>query len=101
MVEYKVTKNDLIGDIEGFPIEVVQKMVEEQVKQGDDADVTAFQESHYGGFFWLKTKDGADFWNEVICWKNFKLFFEKYPKSKHSDSQIETIEINGKKYKKN
>ena len=77
---YKVKQEDLVGGIKDFPIEVVQKMVEEQVKQSDDADVTAFQESPYSGFSWLKTKDGVDFWNAIIENKNFNLFFEKYPK---------------------
>ena len=42
-VMYKVKQSDLIGDIKGFPIEVVQKMVERQVEQGNKADVTVFQ----------------------------------------------------------
>ena len=40
---YKVKQSDLIGDIKGFPIEVVQKMVERQVEQGNKADVSIFQ----------------------------------------------------------
>ena len=79
-MEYKVKQEDLVGEIKDFPIEVVQKMVEEQIKQGDDADVTAFQKIPYGGFLWLETKDGEDFWSAIIGKKNFNLFFEKYPK---------------------
>ena len=44
MNEIKITEKDLIGDIAGFPIEVVRKMVEEQVRQGNKADVKVFQE---------------------------------------------------------
>ena len=33
--EYKVTEKDLIGQLKGFPIEVVQKMVDYQVEQGN------------------------------------------------------------------
>ena len=40
---YKVTEKDLIGDLEGFPIEVVQKMLKKQVEQGNMEDVTVFQ----------------------------------------------------------
>ena len=31
METYKVKQEDLIGELEGFPIEVVQKMIERQV----------------------------------------------------------------------
>ena len=43
MTTIKITTADLIGKIENFPIEVVEKMVEEQVRQGNKADVTIFQ----------------------------------------------------------
>ena len=101
MVEYKVTKNDLFGDIEDFPIEVVKKMVQRCGEENEVNIITKLQISRLDGFIWKNSIEGYDFWNEVIYNKNFDLFFEKYPKSKHSDSQIETIEINGKKYKKN
>ena len=90
---YKVKQEDLVGRIKDFPIEVVQKMVEEQVKQSDDADVTAFQESPYSGFLWLKTKDGVDFWNAIIEKKNFNLFFETYPKYEQSDNEETKEEV--------
>lgn len=81
----KITKQDLIGDIKDFPIEVVQKMVERQVEQGNKANVKVFQErvragSTGYGFEWSKTEEGRIFWEEVIGDKNFSLFFEKYPK---------------------
>lgn len=84
MNTYKVKEEDLIGDIEGFPIEVVQKMVEKQVEQGNEADVTVFQiwkntASYKGGFCWDDTEDGRWFWSEVIEDRNFEKFFEKYP----------------------
>ena len=80
----KIETTDLIGDIENFPIEVVQKMVDEQVRQGNRADVTIFQRDRFlnkenKGFTWWNTKDGQLFWNEVIRNCNFDLFFEKYP----------------------
>lgn len=76
----KITKKDLIGEIKDFPIEVVKKMVERQVEQGNKADVGDFQDIATGGFFWGETTEGYDFWSEVIGRKNFDLFFEKYPK---------------------
>jgi hypothetical protein len=81
---YIVKKSDLIGEIANFPIEVVQKMIEEQVKQGNEADVTVFQDDNFadtygGGFSWLDAKDGDDFWFEIISKENFNLFFDRYP----------------------
>ena len=82
---YKVKQTDLIGAIEDFPIEVVQKMVEEQVKQGNEPDVTLFQNDatcdvFNGGFTWENTNDGDEFWDAVIVYGNFDLFFERYAK---------------------
>ena len=80
---YKVTEKDLIGEINNFPIEVVQKMLERQVEQGHTEDIKAFQEnscSTFYGFDWSTSEEGHTFWNEVISWKNFDLFFKKYPK---------------------
>lgn len=62
---YKVKPEDLIGEIESFPIEIVQKMVDYQVAQGNKADVTVFQKSAIasrvdGGFNWSETKEYMD-----------------------------------------
>ena len=85
MKTIKITAADLIGRIQFFPIEVVEKMVEEQVRQGNKADVTVFQRcaiagADVGGFDWCATKDSAFFWVDVINGNNFEKFFEKYPK---------------------
>ena len=82
---YKVKQSDLKGQIEDFPIEVVQRMVECQAEQGNKADVGVFQkyaftDNIHGGFDWSITKEGHAFWNAIIEWNNFHLFFEKYPK---------------------
>ena len=84
-MKYKITKSDLKGDIEYFPIEIVEKMIEEQVKQGNKADVEVFQKkanagAMTSGFCWSSTDDGYGFWDLVINDGNFNLFFEKYPK---------------------
>lgn len=82
---FKVEQSDLVGKIEGFPIEVVQKMVEEQIKQGNECNIKAFQKSCIssdveGGFNWNKTTDGHEFWYNVIYNQDFNVFFKKYPK---------------------
>ena len=83
--EYKVTEKDLIGQLKGFPIEVVQKMVDYQVEQGNEADVTVFQKditsTHgEGGVSWGATQETFDFFHDIVKSKNFNLFFNKYPK---------------------
>ena len=87
---FKVEQSDLVGDIKDFPIEVVEKMIEEQVKQGNSPNVEVFQ--NYGsagddddGFTWNRTDDGEEFWVEVIDGGNFDLFFEKYPKKNNAN----------------
>ena len=79
-MEYKVEQEDLVGEIKDFPIEVVQKMVERCVEENEVNIITKLQISRLDGFTWRNSIEGYDFWDKVICWKNFKLFFEKYPK---------------------
>ena len=84
--EYKVSEKDLIGQLKGFPIEVVQKMVDYQVEQGNEADVTVFQKditsTHgEGGVSWGATQETFDFFHDIVKSKNFNLFFNKYPKN--------------------
>lgn len=87
---FKVEKSDLVGDIKDFPIEIVEKMIEEQVKQGNCPNVEVFQngittDAHNGGFHWENTEDEYDFWEDVIENDNFDLFFEKYPKKNNTN----------------
>ena len=84
---YKVTKEDLVGEITGFPIEVVQKMVERQVEQSGKPNVSVFQKSIFSGFLWKDTIEGNNFWDNVICDERFDLFFEKYPKEEITDNE--------------
>ena len=84
-METKVTTKDLIGDLVGFPIEVVEKMLQKQYKQVNKKDISIFQEyrcydKQNGGFRWEETIEGHNFWKKVISDKNFDVFFEKYPK---------------------
>ena len=84
---YKVKQSDLIGDIKGFPIEVVQKMVERQVEQGNEADVAVFQKnkdagSFAGGIDWSEI-EGREFWRDIIMGGNFDVFFQRYRSPKN------------------
>ena len=88
---YKVEQSDLKGAIADFPIEVVEVMIERQVQQGNEPDVTAFHryasnDAIDGGFTWSNTIEGVQFWDKVIGDNNFNVFFEMYPK--HIDDKI-------------
>ena len=88
---YKVEQSDLKGAIADFPIEVVETMIERQVQQGNEPDVTAFHRYAFndaidGGFTWSNTIEGGQFWDKVIGDNNFNVFFEMYPK--HIDDKI-------------
>ena len=71
MKAYKVKKEDMIGRISKFPIELVQLMIKEQITQGNKADISVFQRSVLadkprGGFDWDTSKMGLNFWNESV-----------------------------------
>lgn len=82
MLDFTVTTDNIFGAIKGFPVEVVELIVRRAFEQGatDKCIVlSAIQKSIYDGFTWGETIEGSDFWSNVICCKNWKLFFEKYP----------------------
>ena len=87
-----VEQSDLVGDLKGFPIEVVQEIVNEQVRQGNKADVEVFQEHLYaghvlGGFDWANSVMGKNFLHDVLSHKRFDTFFQKYPKTQSLPEQ--------------
>ena len=86
-VSFKVEKSDIVDSmLENFPVEVVEKMIEEQIKQGNAPSLEVFfnnlrADKYQGGFDWDETEDGTEFWEEVFQEDNFDLFFKKYPKN--------------------
>lgn len=73
------------GQLEGFPTEVVEKMLYYQAKQKNKQDIAVFEDYNLsskdaGGFDWNNTSEKQDFWRSVINGKCFNLFFERYPK---------------------
>lgn len=71
------------GQLKGFPQEVVERMLDCQVEQGNSRDVTVSEKDKSDsihGFVWSWTKENGYFWNEVILEKKFQIFFKKYPK---------------------
>lgn len=78
------------GDLKGFPKEIIARMLECQEEQGNPRDVSVFEKLIAAkqcnkGFEWDDTKEGWDFWHDVITNKNFNLFFEKYPKQEYQE----------------
>ena len=78
------------GDLTGFPKEIIARMLECQVEQGNPRNVSVFEEDmtaaeNKKGFVWRGTKEDYDFWAKVIVEKNFDLFFEKYPKQDNQE----------------
>lgn len=85
MSVFEVTKRHLVGEIADFPMEVVERMVYEQINQSQKPNPTVFAIKNSaapseGGFSWVATEDGYAFWEKVIRKKNWDLFFSKYPK---------------------
>jgi len=83
----KKTKSKYKGDIKGFPKRIVKEMLKRQVKDGNPKNVKVFENDRHasvddGGFKWEKTKEGNDFWEDVIINENFNLFFDKISKTK-------------------
>lgn len=90
---FDLTKKDLIGDIAGFPMGVVVRMMEETELQNHEPDVKLFQRyrdagNTHEGFIWSDSSyDGSkdkseNFWRRVITQEDFNLFFKQYPEYK-------------------
>lgn len=84
-MRYIVKPEDLKGEIADFPIEVVQRMVDCQVEQGNKADVSVSQNNktascYDGGFDFKVTFEGLNFWEYIVRFGKFNFFFERYPK---------------------
>ncbi|MCK9477260.1 MAG: hypothetical protein M0R46_15190 [Candidatus Muirbacterium halophilum] len=87
------------GELEGFPKEIIARILDCQEEQGNQRDISIFEKRvvtgrFNEGFSWDKTQEGGFFWHEVINKKDFNLFFEKYPKKDNTQD----FRINDKVY---
>ena len=78
MEKFKVKKEHLTGQIKDFPLYIVQRMVDEQVLQGNVANPAVFAvkqiaDQSRGGFTWRKTALGHSTWSDVITRRCFHL----------------------------
>lgn len=74
------------GQLEGFPREIVERMLECQVEQGNPKDVAVFElyrctGQRCRGFTWEDTSEGHDFWARILMDGKLDTFFKKYPKT--------------------
>lgn len=81
------------GDLEGFPEEVVNRMLYYQQKQGNERDTVVFERDkracrRSGGFTWCDTEEDNVFWHDVIVKREFNLFFNKYYKSESKSEEL-------------
>lgn len=91
-----IRDEDIIGDISGIPIGVVNLMLLEQVVQGNKKSIEVFQKSKdankiNGGFSWDKSVDGCKFWSRILNYKKYDEFYEKYANTKELNVS-ETLE---------
>lgn len=103
MSVFEINKSHLVGKIADFPMEVVERMVYEQINQRQKPNPTVFAIKKAaapgeGGFSWAATEDGCAFWEKVINKKDWDLFFSKYPKKKNTNRVYAVgVHNNGKK----
>lgn len=72
------------GDIEGFPREVVELMLQRQYEQYGYRDVSFFEGCRTAGFSWSDSPEGRMFWFEVAHDRRFDVFFKRYPSQSSS-----------------
>lgn len=78
----KVVESDIYGAIKGFPLEVVQKMVELTIKEEHtviEEALKILRNTPWSGFTWAETDEGNLFWYKVIDRHEWWRFYERYP----------------------
>ena len=94
MIQFKVKKKHLVGQISDFPKWVVQAMVDEQVRQGNPADPRVFARAlnackDEGGFTWTPSILGCFFWEDIVWGKKFHLIPKREKQSVEPNAIIQ------------
>lgn len=85
-----------------LPIEIQQRMLDEQVRQGNPRNAKVFEKaitacSSEGGFTWEQSEERFDFWYKIIANGNLAVFYEKYPKESnkklYSEEEVKNLFI--------
>src|SRR5690554_5185492 len=79
-----------------LPVEIQERMLDEQEKQGSKRNPDVFRKYLYSGvghkgFNWDETDDGHDFWVSVLD-GDFDCFFKRYPKKEEELLELEEEE---------
>jgi len=77
--------NNYTGQLKGFPQEIIDKMCDYQVEQGNSKNPMVFDNNiralaNHGGFNWNYVIGEEILWRQVLLGRDFNLFFQKYPK---------------------
>ena len=96
MIQFKVKKKHLVGQISDFPKRVVQAMVDEQVRQGNPADTRVFARAlnackDEGGFTWTSSILGCFFWADIVWGKKFHLILKREKQSVEPNAIIQNM----------
>ena len=72
-----------------YPPEVIELILQRQQEQGNPRDIKPFlniisRDKNMKGFTWGKTIEGFEFWHDVLKDKDFKTFYDLYPKKKET-----------------
>ena len=63
-----------------LPIRIQNRILECQEEQGNLRNPKFFRnDSKQGGFIWMDTKEGHDFWSKILNGGKFKEFYDLYP----------------------
>lgn len=63
-----------------LPVEIQERMLDEQERQGYPRNAEVFEESVTGGFIWRESLEGSAFWKKILLKGDFTDFYAKYPK---------------------
>lgn len=74
-----VKESDLTGQLEEIPLEIAQKVIDISLEQGCPNPLECLSFSLTNGFDFAETKEGHDFWYNVLIAKRYDLFYKEYP----------------------
>lgn len=63
-----------------LPVEIQQRMLDEQERQGNPRKAEDIMAGAGAGFFWADSAEGYDFWKKILLDGDFSVFYAKYPK---------------------
>lgn len=94
----KVNKDDIYGEIKGFPLEVVHKMIELTMKEEHtnvEEALKILRNNPWSRFTWSETNEGTNFWHKVINRHEWWKFYERYPVDLSSPARYAVVKEDG------